>query len=345
MLPLSPWLKACTRRLQSQLPAFGGITRILSQELLGSGLGKTAARHLRGRAAMLLALSATTPLAAIAADRDLTRSLLGQAVARERVSKDPVRTATLNCQVGGLGNPKAQYSPRWMLANGRSVPRNHSPVAELIRVSKAQRHQHAGHMLTLLKARHARTSACIRTALNASPRGIHAAYTAIGGTDPSGVDPSAGLSSKKQEIADLVRELAPLYGIDPTLALAFIRIESNFDSHVLSPKNAQGLMQLIPDTANRFNVRNAFDPADNIHGGLTYLRWLLAYYQGRVVLAAAAYNAGEGAVNRYRGVPPYEETQEYVWKIKKFFRADQHPYDKRVVDPSPAFVRRGSDIL
>ena len=73
----------------------------------------------------------------------------------------------------------------------------------------------------------------------------------------------------------------------------------------LSPKNAKGLMQLIPATAARFNVRNPYDPAQNIRGGIAYLSWLLAYFEGDVTLVAAAYNAGEGAVERYRGVPPY----------------------------------------
>ena len=321
---------------------------MLSRRLLGSGTGKTAARHLRGRTAILLALGVAAPLAAIAADPELTRSLRGQAVARERgegVSKDPVRAAMLYCQVGRLRDPEAQYALGRILANRRGVPRDDSLAAELIRLSAAQGHQHAGRKLALLKVPDSRTPECMRAALNASTRGLDAAHAAIGGTELSGVDPSAGLSPDKQKIVDLVRELAPQYGVEPRLALALIRIESNFDSHALSPKNALGLMQLIPETAKRFNVRNAFDPADNIRGGLTYLRWLLAYYQGRVVLAAAAYNAGEGAVDRYHGVPPYRETQEYVGRITRFFGAEQHPYDGRVVDPSPAHSRRGAGVL
>jgi len=335
-------------RSHSKSRAIPGITPVLSRRRLGSGTVKTAARHLRGRAAILLALSVAAPLAAIAADLELTRTLRGQAVARERgegVSKDSVRAAMLYCQVGGLGAPEAQYALRWMLANGRGVPRDDPLAAELIRLSTAQGHQHAKRMLPLLKIPHARTPECMRTALNASTRGLNAAYAANGGTNLSGVDPTAGLPPDKQKIADLVRELAPQYGVEPRLALALIRVESNFDLHALSPMNAQGLMQLIPDTAKRFNVRNAFDPAENIRGGLTYLRWLLAYYQGRVVLAAAAYNAGEGAVDHYHGVPPYGETQKYVRKITRFFAAEQHPYDGRLVDPSPAFPRRGGSVL
>ncbi len=93
-------------------------------------------------------------------------------------------------------------------------------------------------------------------------------------------------------------------------------------------------MQLLPETAARFNVRNPFDMRDNVRGGLAYLRWLLAYYRGEVTLAAAAYNAGEKAVDRYRGVPPYPETRDYVKRVVQLFRSDYHPYDPNLVAPS-----------
>jgi soluble lytic murein transglycosylase-like protein len=94
-------------------------------------------------------------------------------------------------------------------------------------------------------------------------------------------------------------------------------------------------MQLIPDTAARFNVRKPFDPEQNVRGGLSYLRWLLAYFQGDVKLVAAAYNAGEGAVNKYLGVPPYAETRAYVKKILASYKREDHPFDASVTDPSP----------
>ena len=103
----------------------------------------------------------------------------------------------------------------------------------------------------------------------------------------------------------------------------------------MSVKNARGLMQLIPETARRFKVANPFDVRDNLRGGLAYLRWLLAYYQGQVPLVAAAYNAGEAAVDRYRGIPPYPETREYVRRVLRLFRSERHPYDPGVIAPSP----------
>ena len=106
-------------------------------------------------------------------------------------------------------------------------------------------------------------------------------------------------------------------------------------------------MQLIPETSERFQVKNPYDPAQNIRGGLSYLRWLLAYFEGDVALVAAAYNAGEGKVERYRGVPPYLETRAYVQRILKAVGTAIHPFDRTVTQPSLAsmidtFERSGS---
>jgi soluble lytic murein transglycosylase-like protein len=135
-------------------------------------------------------------------------------------------------------------------------------------------------------------------------------------------------------IADLVSKIAPQYQVPSPLVFAIIEAESNFDSRAVSPKNAQGLMQLIPETAARFRVKNAFDPAQNVRGGVAYLRWLLAYFEGDVALVAAAYNAGERTVERYLGVPPYLETRAYVRRIISAVGPNVERYDASVVGPS-----------
>ncbi len=112
-----------------------------------------------------------------------------------------------------------------------------------------------------------------------------------------------------------VQAAAQRHGVDEAIVRAIIHAESAFRPHVVSPKNAQGLMQLIPATARRFGVRDAFDPAQNIEGGVKYLAWLLKRYNGDLTMAAAGYNAGEGAVDRYKGVPPYRETRQYVARV------------------------------
>ena len=138
-----------------------------------------------------------------------------------------------------------------------------------------------------------------------------------------------------RHIVSLVEKIASEYRVKPALALAVIEAESRFDVVALSARNAKGLMQLTPDTALRFNVRNPYDPAQNIRGGIAYLRWLLAYFEGDVSLVAAAYNAGEGTVDRYRGVPPYLETRGYVARIVRSVGLRPLPFDARVTAPSP----------
>jgi hypothetical protein len=105
------------------------------------------------------------------------------------------------------------------------------------------------------------------------------------------------------------------HGVDPAIIEAVMRVESAFRPHAVSRKGAQGLMQLMPDTAKRFGVKNSFDPEQNILGGTRYLKVLLGMFEGDIKLACAAYNAGEKAVQRFGGIPPYRETRDYVKKI------------------------------
>ena len=108
---------------------------------------------------------------------------------------------------------------------------------------------------------------------------------------------------------------AKLHGVDPAIVRAIIHAESAYNPNALSRVGAQGLMQLMPATARRFGVGNAFDATQNIAGGVQYLAWLLKRFNGDLSLAAAGYNAGEGAVDKYRGVPPYAETRRYVERV------------------------------
>jgi soluble lytic murein transglycosylase-like protein len=121
------------------------------------------------------------------------------------------------------------------------------------------------------------------------------------------------ISSGNAALDVIVSEAAAQHGLDPCLIFSVMRAESAFNRMAVSPKGASGLMQLMPETAARFGVRNIFDPRENIFAGAKYLRWLLNRFQGDVRLALAGYNAGEGAVEFYGlRIPPFQETQNYV---------------------------------
>lgn len=115
---------------------------------------------------------------------------------------------------------------------------------------------------------------------------------------------------------DVINSAAGKYGVDPALVRAVIHAESAFRAGARSKKGALGLMQLMPDTAKDMGVVDALSPVDNIYGGVRYLAWLLEKNSGNTMLATAAYNAGPGAVERYNGIPPYEETRTYVKRVK-----------------------------
>jgi soluble lytic murein transglycosylase-like protein len=119
----------------------------------------------------------------------------------------------------------------------------------------------------------------------------------------------------------VIDHIADEQGVESHLVHSVIRAESNYNANAVSPKGAQGIMQLIPATARRFGVSNAFDATDNIQGGVRYLRFLLDYYKGDYPKAIAAYNAGEGAVDKYNGIPPFAETQNYVYRVARNLKA------------------------
>jgi hypothetical protein len=135
---------------------------------------------------------------------------------------------------------------------------------------------------------------------------------------------------RSPELIALVDEVAQFHGVDPFLARAIIQAESAFNYKARSRVGALGLMQLMPATAERFGVVDPFDPRQNITGGTRYLRWLLDYFKGDLVRVIAAYNAGEGAVDKHRGVPPFPETLAYVQRIRAFYPLDRHAFDPKV---------------
>ncbi len=128
-----------------------------------------------------------------------------------------------------------------------------------------------------------------------------------------------GINLTSGQYADLINAIATENGVDPDLVKAIIRAESNFDHRAVSRKGARGLMQLMPGTAGRYAVEDAFDPTENIRGGVRYLKFLQDLFPGQLHLAVAAYNAGENAVLRYNGIPPYAETRQYVGRVLRYY--------------------------
>ena len=124
----------------------------------------------------------------------------------------------------------------------------------------------------------------------------------------------------KSKYDEIIIEAAKKFDVDAALVSAVIKAESDFNAREISNKGARGLMQLMPATAERFGVANSFDPAQNIYAGTRYLRWLLETFNGNADLAVAAYNAGEGNVWKYNGVPPFRETVTYINRIARNIR-------------------------
>jgi len=152
------------------------------------------------------------------------------------------------------------------------------------------------------------------------------------------------MSIDRDGVEKLVREAAERHNVDPALVRAVIETESHWNPGAMSRKGAVGLMQLIPTTAQRFGASDAFNPKQNVDAGVRYLRRLLERYRGNLDLALAAYNAGEGAVDRANGIPSYRETRDYVRRVQEaYFRpgsghqADAYEYGR------PSTIRRDVD--
>lgn len=247
----------------------------------------------------------------------------------EGVPLDLQKARVLFCEAAKDGYAEAQFQLGWLYANARGVARDDAVAAALFGLAAKQGHEYARRMLRYVEAdSHTQLPKCMR------PEPAQ-------GVDDEATDAVAGAPKR---VKNLVDRLAPQYGVDPKLALAVIAVESGFDGSAVSSKNAQGLMQLIPQTAERFRVKSALNPTQNVRGGLAYLRWLLAYFRGNVRFVLAAYNAGERAVDKYRGIPPYAETREYVRRVTRVYKRRTAPFDPEIVGPSP-IVNEGADAL
>lgn len=136
-----------------------------------------------------------------------------------------------------------------------------------------------------------------------------------------------------------IRQAATLYQIPEELIRAVVKVESDYDPRAVSSAGAQGLMQLMPETGKRMQVRDPFDPRENIFGGVRYLRILANLFNGDLDLTVAAYNAGEGAVERYGGVPDYPETVDYVVRVRTYYGAYRNTKDVSAASMTPVAPR------
>jgi soluble lytic murein transglycosylase-like protein len=217
----------------------------------------------------------------------------------------------------------AEYALGWMYQNGKGVTKDENIAVIFYSMAAKQFHHKARESLSASAGNPniAKLPECMT-----KPPTKLVAHTSTSAEGFSSDQSASTPFYVKGPIYKLVSKIAPRFNIDTDLAMAFIAVESGFNPKATSPKNAQGLMQLIPATASRFNVKNAYDPEQNIKGGLAYLQWLLTYFEGDIALVAAAYNAGENTVDRYKGVPPYPETRKYVKKIASLYKKSYHPF-------------------
>ncbi len=239
--------------------------------------------------------------------------------------RDRARALDLYCQAARKGHAEAAFGIGRMFFGGRGVPRDVARAAAWFRLAAAR-----GHALSARLARNfgaltsSAPSGCPELDLHEPAShniGPHEAGSPGTGVQGTGLAVRPTEAWAPPEIVALVSTLAPEYGLDPDLVLAVIAVESAFQSDAVSTRRALGLMQLMPQTAARFGVTRAFDPEENIRGGMKYLRWLRDYFDGDLVLVLAAYNAGEGAVDRFGGVPPFRETKAYIEKIRHAYGA------------------------
>jgi soluble lytic murein transglycosylase-like protein len=250
-----------------------------------------------------LADTATKPYArsAATANERQTSGDLVELAARyengEGVTRDYARALVLYCQAADLGDATAFLSLGWMYMNGRGVAADDSLAVRWFKKAAESGISQAVNLLHMLAdVKPASETGCPSMSLRSARR-----------------------HNAPPEISRIVAQESARARVDANLVMAIIAAESDFNPQAVSMRNAQGLMQLMPETAARFRVTDTFDPRQNIRGGAAYLRWLLDRFAGDLKLALAAYNAGENAVSMGGGVPNFPETVRYVAEVTEIY--------------------------
>ncbi len=288
---------------------------------------------------------APTPVAVLNDEPPAVRRLLEKASTLEsaaEINDNAWQAAVLYCEAARWGSIEGQYRLGMLYAFGQGVPESRSFAAALFSLSASQGHAQANQMLDSIELTSVEVPACVTHAQLPEKAPVRAAHGLP--LDAAGEGPQIdaflrSLATHKRWLIPVATTLSTWYALDPKLVLSVIAVESNFETGAQSPKAATGLMQLIPGTAERFNVRNAYDTTQNLRGGMRYLRWLLSYYRGDVVYALAAYNAGEKRVDRFQGVPPFPETRAYVQRVIRLYGGVRHGFDETLTVASPLLSR------
>ena len=230
------------------------------------------------------------------------------------------------CEAARMGSAEGHFRAA-LTALGLSTEESRSA---LFHFQAAEDLGHAGAHATMLNHLGKLTSQVVRDAPEClvAPPDLVAMRAAMAGVVVPAFDfdkYAQRLPKDRKVVLDLVQRMASDSSLNVGFVMAIAAVESNFNSVARSPKDAMGVMQLIPATAARFGVRDPYDPQQNIRGGIRYLEWLHRRFKGDLKLVAAAYNAGEGAVDRHKGVPPYSETQLYVQKVLRYMSKGDLP--------------------
>jgi len=253
---------------------------------------------------------------AAAADPDALLELANRFEHGFEIKTNLERSHQIYCQAARLGSVRAQLALALMYLKNKAVAQNQDQAAAWLARAAESGDRIAKAVLD--------TMSFPKSVARCDP-----------GPPVRGLQPPPSADPKdKATIRAWIYTLSPNYGLDPELVLTIAAIESNFNPKARSSKDARGIMQLMPETAERFGVQDISDPVENLKGGMAYLRWLMAYFKGNVRFVAAAYNAGEGAVEKYSGVPPYAETQTYVERVSNRYPRLVHPYRPNVTKPS-----------